>query len=323
MDKLLVTGGAQRPDAAKLGEGRRYHSAYLVELDFESGTTRELVSIREGNENYPDDLPNITFTCCTLNGDRIYLCSETEVFVYRYPELELINSASYKFFQNCHHVAPIGDYLAVVSTGLDLVVFLDKETLQPVRLLNSLGKDPWHRFSPDVDYRKVHSTKPHESHPNFLFSIDGEPWVTRFNQKDAVCLTDMSQRIDIGLERVHDGHVIGDCVYFTTVDGRIVCADRNTRKIDRVFDLNEIGGEGISLGWCRGLLVEGDIAYVGFSRIRRTRTRENVKWLLGQVWGKNIRPTRIAKYDLAARRKLGEVALPPGMLDAVYSVVRA
>lgn len=323
MDKLLVTGGAQRHDAVKLGEGRRYHSAYLTELDFESGTVRELLSIKKGNENYPDDLPNITFTCCTLDGDRLYLCTETEVFVYRYPELELINSASYKFFQNSHHVAPVGEYVAVASTGLDMVALLDNVTLQPVRLLNALGKDPWHRFSPSVDYRKLHSTKPHESHPNFVFLLDSKPWVTRFNQKDAVCLTDMSQRIDIGLERVHDGNVIGDSVYFTTVDGRIVCVDKASKNIKRVFDLNEIGREGVQLGWCRGLLVEGNIAYVGFTRIRQTTTKENVKWLLGKVCGKNILPTRIAKYDLVNQRKVGEVALPCGMIDAVYSVVRA
>jgi hypothetical protein len=323
MDKLLVTGGAQRTNAARLGEGRRYKSATLVELDFESGALRELVSIKEANGNYPDDTPNITFTSCTLEDGRLYLCSEAEVFIYSYPELELVGSASYGFFQNCHHVAPVGDCVAVVSTGLDLIVFLDSKMLRPVRFVNALGMDPWHRFSPDVDYRKVHSTKPHESHPNFLFSLDGDPWVTRFNQKDAVCLNDMNQRIDIGLERVHDGLVIGNRVYFTTVDGRIVCVDRDTRKIDRIFDLNEIDGEGVSLGWCRGLLVEGDTAYVGFSRIRRTRTRENLKWLISQVYGETNRPTRIAKYDLSARRKLGEVVLPTGMLDAVYSVVRA
>ena len=323
MDRLLVTGGAQRPDAARLGEGRRYHTAYLVELDFDSGAVRELVSIREGNENYPDELPNVTFTCCTLEGDRLYLCSETEVFVYRYPEMELINSASYGFFQNCHHAAPIGESVAVVSTGLDLIAFLDRDTLQPVSLVNSQGKDPWHRFSPDIDYRKVHSTKPHESHPNYVFSLNGEPWVTRFNQMDAVCLTDMSQRIPIGLERVHDGHVIGKYVYFTTVDGRIVCVDKETREIGKVIDLNEIGGEGVPLGWCRGLLIEGDIAYVGFTRIRQTAVKENVKWLLSHVGRKNNLPTRIAKYDLAACRKIGEVELPRGMVDAVYSVVRA
>lgn len=323
MDKLLVTGGAQRHDAVKLGEGRRYHSAYLIELDFESGSVRELVSIKAGNGNYPDEFPNITFTCCSLTGDQLFLCSETEIFIYRYPELELTGSASYSFFQNCHHVAPVGEHLAVVSTGLDLVAMLDRNTLKPVRLLNSLGKDPWHRFSPDVDYRKIHSTKPHESHPNFVFVLDDKPWVTRFNQKDAVCLTDMSQYIDIGLERVHDGYVTGDSIYFTTVDGRIVCVGKATKRIEKVYDLNEIDGEGGQLGWCRGLLVEGHIAYVGFTRIRQTTTKENVKWLLGKVRGKNMLPTRIAKYDLADKRKLGEVALPCGKIDAVYSVVRA
>ena len=52
---------------------------------------------------------------------------------------------------------------------------------------NVLGEDPWAWFSQNVDYRKVDSTKPHQSH--FVFPLGEEVWATRFSRKDAICLT--------------------------------------------------------------------------------------------------------------------------------------
>ena len=102
-----------------------------------------------------------------------------------------------------------------------------------------------------------------------------------------------------------------------------ICADKVRTRIGRVFYPNAIGRKGVESGWCRRVLVEGDITYVGFTRIGQTTSKENVKWLLGKVCGKNLLPTRIAKFDLVQQQKLGEVALPCGKIDAVYSVVRS
>ena len=322
-DKLLVSGGAQRKNAGKLGEGRRYHTANLVEIDFDTCKFNTLLSIDEPNDHYPKDCPNVTFTSSTLANGILYICTETELFLYRYPSMKLIRQKSFPFLQNTHHIAPIDHHIGVASTGLDLVIILDSETLEVVKFYNALGKDPWHRFSKDIDYRKIHSTKPHESHPNFVFHLNGQLWTTRFNQKDAICLEDMTKRIEIGLERVHDGHVIGGKVYFTCVDGRIVIADGASYKIDRVVDLNEIEGAGRPLGWCRGVLIEGNIAYVAYSRIRQTMLKENVKWLLGYVGKQTALPTRVVKYDIEEGVKIGECRAPVGVIDAIYSVHRA
>ena len=79
--------------------------------------------------------------------------------------------------------------------------------------------------------------------------------------------------------------------------------------------LSRIGaGEGV---------VEGNIAYVESTRIRQMTTKGNVTWLLGKLSGKNMLPSRIAKYDLIQQRKPGEVVLPCGEIDAVYGAVRA
>ena len=322
-DKLLITGGAQRDKAVKLGEGRRYHSANLIEIDFESGDAKCLVTVNKANDHYPDDCANITFTSCSLENDLLYLCTETEIFLYSYPELKLLKQASFPFLQNMHHIAPVVGRIGVASTGLDLVVLLDPETLEPEEFFNSLGKDPWHRFSANEDYRKINSTKPHESHPNFVFELNNQLWTTRFNQKDAVCLQDMSKRIEIGLERIHDGHVIKDKVYFTCVDGKIIIVDAASQQVEKVIDLNQIENNKQPLGWCRGLLIEDDFAYVAFTRIRQTKIKENVKWILSHVGRQNALPTRVVKYDIHAGKKVGECTMPIGVMDSIYSIYRA
>ena len=89
-----------------------------------------------------------------------------------------------------------------------------------------------------VDYRKVRTTS-HTTNPNHVFCIRDEIWVTRFEQRDAISLSDPGRRIDIGLERVHDGVVHGDYIYFTTVDGKIVLVSIETLTVKEIIDTVE------------------------------------------------------------------------------------
>ena len=319
--RLLVTGGLQRKNASVLGEGKRFQAARLLSVETGTEAVDCLIDYPGNRYHYPSETPNVLFSCASLAGDRLYLSSETEIFIYRYPGLELLAQCSLPFFQNIHHVCPLAGGLAVVSSGLDLVVMLDHDTLEPTAFYNVLGKDPWHRFDPDTDYRLVHSTKPHESHPNFVFELDGAPWVTRLNQRDAVCLDDMSRRIELGDVPVHDGHVIDGKVYFTSVDGRIIVADTTSLEVERVIDLRKIEGVEAPLGWCRGLSVVAGVALVGFSRLRRTAIRENVKWLLGNMGLQGDKPTRISAYDLASETKIGDILIPAHLSNVIYSVI--
>ena len=101
--------------------------------------------------------------------------------------------------------------LWVTSTGLDLVVVLDKHTGALQEVLHADGKDPWHRFSRSVDWRQVHSTRPHDFHPNYVFWLDDEPWVTRCTPEDAVPLRNPRRAVKLSGTRgeiaVHDGVV--------------------------------------------------------------------------------------------------------------------
>ena len=55
---------------------------------------------------------------------------------------------------------------------------------------------------------------------------------------------------------------------FTTVDGKVVIADTRTLAVTEVIDLRDMHDKDLLLGWCRGLLLDGDRLWVGFSRMR-------------------------------------------------------
>ena len=316
---FLVTGGQERNDNVEYEGWRGSCAGKLLRVDCSNGAIEELVTINTGGENYPDENPNLLITSSTLDGSSLWLCSETEVFEYSYPQIELKRKVSHPCFQNIHHVAPYKNSIAVVSTGLDLVVILSKETLEIVSYHNVEGKDAWHRFDPEQDYRKVHSTKPHDCHPNLIFNLNNELWVTRFVQKDAVKLHDVSDSIRVGIDcGIHDGHVIGDEIYFTSVDG-----DINTKKIKDRISLRDIEGVTIPLGWCRGLHVEGNIVYVGFSHLRPTKLLDNVRWARNFIISKgSLTRTRIVAYDIKKKIKIGEYFMPKGSISSMYSIIK-
>src|SRR5262249_317885 len=149
------------------------------------------------------------------------------VLIYSLPDFTLTDYISLPQFNDLHHVRPTSTgSLAVANTGLDQVVEMSREG-RVLRLWSAVGGDPWDRFDPERDYRKVDSTKPHRSHPNYVFEVGEDLWGTRFEQRDALCLTG-GGRIAIDVQRPHDGITMGDKVYFTTVNGCIVIASLKT-----------------------------------------------------------------------------------------------
>jgi hypothetical protein len=186
---------------------------------------------------------------------------------------------------------------------------------------------PWTRFSRSVDYRKIETTKPHLSHPNFVFELNGETWVTRFTQRDAVSLNGSNGRIDIAMEKPHDGMLWGDYLVFTVVDGRLIIANRHTLRVDRVIDLRQIQdrNQQVLPAWCRGVLpVDARTMWVGFTRIRRTLFRENVRWAKMVLReGTVVKPTHIALFDIANGVCQKEIDLEPYGLNCVFGIFPA
>jgi hypothetical protein len=341
---LWVVGGEQHVSFREQPEWHRFKTALVLRV--EDGRVERVLEYRSPAGNCPDLRPSHTFKAATLTADTAFLCTQTEVLICDFPSFAIRKVISLPCFNDLHHVTPAPDgtlYLAV--TGLDAVAQLSPEG-ELLRLVGVLGQDPWERFSRDVDYRKLPTTKPHFSHPNYVFFLDGRPWVTRFQQRDAVPLDGGAKPLSIRIEGVHDGHLLKDHLHFTTVDGHLVrfALGGGEPAEPEVFDLNpavspDAAGnphaadasnaantEPDPLGWCRGILPLGSRAWVGFTRIRFTTLRKNLSFLrhgFKESRDHRQRPTRIGLYDLSAHDRpalLEEIDLEPAGLGAVFSL---
>jgi hypothetical protein len=321
---LFVIGGRQRADRSLLDAGAWYGYDLGVILRITgTGVTTELEYTSRPGSCAAGDA--VLFKSASRVGDFLYCCTQTEVIVLRLPDLEEVAYVSLAMFNDVHHVVPTASgTLLVAISGLELVVEI---TLQGdvVREWNVLGEDTWANHSRSVDYRLGVDLKPHRAHPNYVFFVDGEPFATRFELRDAISLNDPERRIDIGGERVHDGLVHNGKIYFTTVDGSIAVADQETLEVVDRHRLRRIpsqrGDDSGILGWCRSLHVDGDFCWVGFSRIRATRLRQTVSWV--RTGGLHQAPTRISRYRLSDWVCDAEIDLEPFGLNAVFTVAPA
>ena len=326
--EVLVTGGVLRPEGFSLGEGRYYGKACLVKLDLIENTVENLVEMAEGNEHYPEEYPNLQFTAGCLEGDRLWLPTDTEIRLYDRSSFKLLKVFSHPCFHNIHSVALNDDKLYVTSTGLDMVVILNKENGEIIEYINAEGKPVWHRFSRDVDYRKMHSTRPHDCHPNFVYWMDGEPWITRCTQEDTVSMYSPEKIIDLsGPDKeisVHDGIVRDNDVYFTSVDGCLIVLDMRTKKVKETIEVFKYDGYGGLRGWCRGLYLDGDIFYMGFSRLRKTKSITKLKWM-HRFTGKGAvyENCNILGFDIVKRKIVYDYLFPDGVIDAIYTILPA
>ena len=321
--KLYAVGGRQKREALDLEEWHRYEAAIVATVDSERGHAAVALEFQSAPEIRPDDGGSVLFKAATRQGERLYACTQTEVVVYRLPTFEQLAHISLARFNDVHHVRPREDgSLLVVSTGLDCVLHLSAagDLIREWPVLQVGDAPVW---DAGIDYRKLATTKPHRAHPNYAFELDGRIWATRFEQRDAVCVEHLQHRIPIDIERPHDGVVHEREIYFTTVDGNVVVADAASRAVVRRFDLNAIARHGIPLGWCRGIhVLARDQVLVGFSRIRRTRFKDNLRWVVSRARGRDPRslPTRIAQFDLARGVLLREWSLEEAGVNAVFSI---
>lgn len=323
MTGFYVVGG-YRSQWKRRRDEIQYTAGCISRVSPEEARVESVISYVSPPQVCPEEDPSIVFKAATLEGDRLYVCTTTEVLIYQLPEFRQVGYLSMPCFNDVHHVRPYRDgSLLVASTGLDMVVMLSPEG-EILREWNVLGEDTWKRFSREIDYRKVPSTKPHRSHPNYLFLIGDDIWVTRFYQRDAICLTSPGKRINIAIEAPHDGLVYEDRVYFTTVDGHIVIANAHSLRVERVIDLNACNSAKKVLGWCRGIeVLDRDHILVGFSRLRDTEWLDNIRWVqyrvgLRDTYG-NL-PTRVSLYDIRRGHLCWEYDLEPYGHNTVFSI---
>ena len=326
MTSLYVVGAKQRQFNYYKSEWHRHEKAVILQLATETGEVEQKIEYISPSEVCAEKEPSIVFKAGSLLGNQLYVPTQTEILIYEVPTLKQVGYISLPCFNDVHHVAPTAKgNLLIANTGLDMVVEISPWG-EMLREWNVLGEELWQRFSQKVDYRKVVTTKPHISHPNYVFEFGDEVWVTRFEQKDAVCLTNSQRKIPIDIERCHDGIIYQNRVYFTTVNGYIVLSNLENCQVEKVFNLNQIGDRNSTktLGWCRGLeILDEHRVIVGFSRLRPTRFVENIQWVkykMGMRHTLGHLPSRIALYDLKAEKICWEYNLEEREMNVVFSL---
>jgi hypothetical protein len=325
--ELYVVGGQQRslrPIRAHFGDWYEYQKGVILKVDTRNGRTSQVAEHITPADACPVEDPAILYKSGTLVGDRLYVTTQTEVLVYALPAFKLEHWISLPSFNDVHHARPTPEgNILIAVTGLDMALEIghDGRVIREYNVLDPRESVWGGRFSKDVDYRLIPTTKPHLAHPNHVFYIGDEPWATRFQQKDAVSLVDPSRRIDIGVERLHDGIVYGDRVYFTAVNAKVIVADTRTLEVLEVIDLMSMHDKDLLLGWTRGLLLDGDKLWVGFSRMRATKFRDNVAWVKNGF--RRWLGTHVACYDLSTRRCLAQIDTEEAGLNAVFGIYAA
>jgi len=327
MSKYLLVGGKQRDDVANHSEEFRYEEALVLEVDMESGKVEKKISYKTPLEYKADEDSSVVFKASHIDNEKklLYLCTQTEVLIYTLPDFTLKHHITHPHFNDIHHVVPNKrGNLYVVSTGLDLLIEITMEG-EALQYWDALGRKLWTRHNPDTDYRKVASTKPHDSHPNFVFTVNDEIWLTRFEQKDAINIT-TGKTIDIQIEKPHDGHLAYGKLYFTTVNGYIVIAEPISCKIIKTINLNKLYKSlKINLGWCRGLHIENDeTVIVAFSKMRKTKYSNNVNWI--RALKKNTSrlisgKTRITKLNIKKEIVLDEIIVEDFHMNSIFSIL--
>jgi hypothetical protein len=323
--EVWLTGGRQRA-TTQSHELFRCDTALVLAIDIERKTARTLVEYKSRPEARPNKDSSVLFKSGHLTQNSLFLCTTTEVVILNRSTFDQENYISLPIFNDLHHVlSHPRKGVVVTSTGLDGVFQLN--SCGRVVSEWSVTDEPiWSRFSKDVDYRMIISTKPHRSHPNFSFFLDDELYVNRFDQKDCICLTNPHlPSFKYGEVGGHDGILRGDFLYLTTVDGRVLIFHKKTRRLENIIDINEISDTDYALGWCRGVEVLGDgNVLVGFSRLRPTKWKQNIGWVkyrMGLSKHAPTLPTRLLCVAPNTRRILWELNLEPFGLNELFSVI--
>ncbi len=292
--KFMVTFGMDKGQSADFMPHRE---GYIGILDWDSEEVERKTDYRpQRPEGFPQD--SWRFGAATYYDGKIYTCTFLEALVINARTWEVEQVISEPWFNDLHHVYANERHILIVNTGLDRVEIYN-HSYEHIGFYNLLEVDTWERFDKNVDYRLVESTKPHVWQANYLTELYGKYWVTRFGNKDVLCLDDPAQRIPIDVGNPHDGHIHGDHIYYTTTDNQIVIIDLETRKTVETIDLRDLDERKERIGWCRGFEIVDRYAFVGFSRFRQSKFRAMGHWI---KYGEQILPSQIIQVDLQERK---------------------
>lgn len=319
--KLFITGGKARKSNNIARDWSSFRAGVAILYDTEKKKVELEFDYVTPLDSKPSEASSVLFKACSKVGEVVYICSKTEYIKYNFDKKCIEKTVSHPLMNDVHHVAAFEDRVYVVSTGLDSVLIFDRITDEYVGCEYLGGGSIEDKFDLACDYRKVESLKPHECHPNYVFSFNGDIYVTRFMQKDCINLV-TRQTTPISDSFIHDGVDFDGSLYFTSVDGRFYRTILDG-KVEE-FDLRKGYESNDPLGWCRAILPVGDgRVLVGFSVLRNTKFKENIKWAYSKISSRSYTSmrTRLVLYDMKTSLVEDEIMLDELGMDAVFGVL--
>lgn len=263
-------------------------------------------------------------TGARFDGAALLQCARSELLWIDPRTLQVLRRLSHPLCYDVHDALVWDGALVVSSTGHDSIVWLDPEgRLLRHHWLRAPAGDPASfvaAFGSVDDWREVPTarTKPHSHHPNQVFLRHDALWVTLFEDRLAREL-DGTGVIELPEGPPHDGCERDGLHWFTTVTGHVIAVD--PRSLARVvhLDLNRLLGDERLLGWCRGIEVDGDTIYVGFTMLRVGRHRDLLRRLVRGRRGEKL-PSRVVALDWRRGVVLGELVVGGDAGGAIYTI---
>jgi hypothetical protein len=300
---LALTLGFQNTEEAVLRLLDWDTKKTLRDLTYRSPVSTFLERLRQSHpERVP---PNITAKCKfnggTFWGNHFYTCTFNEVLRINLADWTIDDYFTRKTFNDLHQTYVDETGIYVCSAGLDLVEQFDFDNnFKACFGLTSVAV--WEKHSPNRDYRYEPNIDGRESHPNHLFRYRGRLLVNSPLRRAVEDLVDRTPVVHGFPGMMHDGILRDGRYYWTTVDGKIIIADAEKMAIAEQIDLQPLY-EKDEPGWCRGLEVIGDLAFVGFTRFRKPSKMQFLKFA---VRGRRILPSHILCYDMKTRRAVAD-----------------
>lgn len=316
--ELLVAMAVPREGITVEDEGHRFATGRIEILDWDAKSCTRRIDYVAPPEHLAPGL-SVRFTGGAPYRSRWYQMTSTEIVIYDTDTWSVERVISHPSFNDLHGVAVTDEHILVVNTGLEMVQCLTHDG-EIVREHNMASGPTWERFSRERDYRTIGTTKPHDVHVNHAFQLDGQWWITRCLRGDAVRLEDPKDRIEMGVGQPHDGIVRGDFIYFTTTNAHLVVVSALTRKVEEVLDLNRLNPTGSKIGWCRGLEVEGTTAYVGFTRLRRSKWHGAFDTVKDVLRGRK-RNSHIERIDMQRRELVDSYDYAEDNSSAIFALM--
>jgi hypothetical protein len=272
----------------------------VIELDASSGLSREVMHF-----DAPVGLrvPAKGFTGACWSGSAgssdLLVCGPAAVFRFD-RDLRHAGTLALPSFNDLHGVHCSGDRMYVVNTGLDCVDIFDLQgcfvgshsfeaawLMGPRQRGDTPTRDDWHRLhgigwrgegyafdaaKPGESYYRGVQTEPFHVrqqrdyvHPNHVCVLDGRVMVTSLVRRGVIDITNWRQVVTVD-SPPHDGLVRDGGFYMTRVDGYV--ERRDTKALGEAGLITDVTAlSGVS-GWCRGIHLDDDLLWVGFTAIR-------------------------------------------------------